>query len=168
MGGIRELLRVPPESEALVRGFFTEQAPPLTPTTRASECAGVILGTRAFFCGVLQGVSILLDPVLSYTYESSIFAITACSFDLPDHIDYVLITHGHPDHVLFETLSQLRHKIRTILVPRNGDGLAGPSLKLLLENCEIQECNRNQRNARSPRRQSMHHRSPISWENMPI
>jgi L-ascorbate metabolism protein UlaG (beta-lactamase superfamily) len=48
----------------------------------------------------------------------------------------VLITHNHQDHVLFETLLQLRHKIKTILVPRNGGGsLQDPSLKLLLENC---------------------------------
>jgi L-ascorbate metabolism protein UlaG (beta-lactamase superfamily) len=86
----------------------------------------------------------LLDPVLSYTYESSISRYTY--LDLPDHIDYVLITHGHQDHILFETLLQLRPKIRNILVPANGGGhLQDPSLKLLLENCgfnnvtEIQE-----------------------------
>ena len=49
-------------------------------------------------------------------------------------IDYVVITHNHQDHLLFETLLQLRHKIGTILVPRNGLGtLADPSLKLTLE-----------------------------------
>lgn len=31
---------------------------------------------------------------------------------LPDEIDYVLITHNHQDHVLFETLLRLRHKIK--------------------------------------------------------
>ena len=130
---IRELLRVPSESEALVRGFFTEQAP-----RTYSNYTGPGVRWRYFGHACIlvesQGVSILLDPVLSYTYESSISRFTY--LDLPDHIDYVLITHGHPDHILFETLLQLRHKIRTILVPRNGDGhLQDPSLKLLLENC---------------------------------
>jgi L-ascorbate metabolism protein UlaG (beta-lactamase superfamily) len=130
---IRELLRVPPESEALVRGFFTEQAPPAYPNYMGPGVRWRYFG-HACILVESQGVSILLDPVLSYTYESSISRFTY--LDLPDQIDYMLITHGHPDHVLFETLLQLRHKIKNILVPRNGDGhLQDPSLKLLLENC---------------------------------
>jgi hypothetical protein len=38
--------------------------------------------------------------------------------------------------VLFETLLQIRHKVKNIVVPRNGGGhLQDPSLKLLLQNC---------------------------------
>ena len=81
-----------------------------------------------------RGVSVLLDPVLSYTYESDISRYTYQ--DLPDVIDYVLITHNHQDHILFETLLQLRHRIRQIVVPRSGGGaLQDPSLKLLLQQC---------------------------------
>jgi L-ascorbate metabolism protein UlaG (beta-lactamase superfamily) len=81
-----------------------------------------------------NGVSILSDPVLSYTYESDISRYTY--ENLPETIDYVLITHNHQDHILFETLLQLRHRIGTILVPRNGGGaLQDPSLKLLLKQC---------------------------------
>jgi L-ascorbate metabolism protein UlaG (beta-lactamase superfamily) len=80
------------------------------------------------------GVSILLDPVLSYTYESDISRYAY--EDLPPVIDYVLITHNHQDHILFETLLQLRHRIRNIVVPRNGGGaLQDPSLRLLLKQC---------------------------------
>src|SRR6185369_11933463 len=43
-------------------------------------------------------LTILLDPVLSYTYESTIARYTYA--DLPEHIDYVLITHNHQDHIL--------------------------------------------------------------------
>lgn len=79
-----------------------------------------------------RGSSILLDPVLSYTYESDISRYTYA--DLPGVIDFALITHNHQDHVLFETLLQLRHKIRQIVVPRNGGGaLQDPSLKLTLQ-----------------------------------
>jgi L-ascorbate metabolism protein UlaG (beta-lactamase superfamily) len=78
-----------------------------------------------------QGVSILLDPVLSYTYESDISRYTY--EDLPDRIDFALITHNHQDHILLETMLQLRHKIGTVVVPRSGGGsLQDPSLKLLL------------------------------------
>jgi L-ascorbate metabolism protein UlaG (beta-lactamase superfamily) len=46
----------------------------------------------------------------------------------------VLITHNHQDHVLLETLLQLRHKVKHVVVPRNGSGqLQDPSLKLALE-----------------------------------
>lgn len=79
-------------------------------------------------------VSVLLDPVLSYTYETDISRYTYD--DLPEVIDYVLITHNHQDHILFETLLQLRHRIRNIVVPRNGGGaLQDPSLRLLLNQC---------------------------------
>jgi L-ascorbate metabolism protein UlaG (beta-lactamase superfamily) len=81
-----------------------------------------------------RNVSVLLDPVLSYTYESGISRYTYD--DLPEVIDYALITHNHQDHILFETLLQLRHRIRNIVVPRNGGGaLQDPSLRLLLKQC---------------------------------
>ncbi len=81
-----------------------------------------------------KDVSVLLDPVLSYTYESDISRYTYD--DLPEVIDYALITHNHQDHILFETLLQLRHRIRHIVVPRNGGGaLQDPSLRLILQQC---------------------------------
>src|SRR5262249_8678338 len=81
-----------------------------------------------------QDISMLFDPVLSYTYDSSISRYTY--LDLPDSIDYILITHNHQDHILFETLLQIRHRVKNIVVPRNNGGqLQDPSLKLLLENC---------------------------------
>src|SRR3984893_13059476 len=81
-----------------------------------------------------RDVNVLLDPVLSYTYESDVSRLT-CQ-DLPNVIDYVLITHNHQDHILFETLLQLRPRIRHIVVPRNcGGALQDPSLKLLLQQC---------------------------------
>ena len=84
-----------------------------------------------------QGLSILLDPVLSYSYESDVSRYTYA--DVPEVIDYALITHNHQDHILFETLLQLRHRIRCIVVPRNGGGaLQDPSLRLMLQQCGFQ------------------------------
>jgi len=81
-----------------------------------------------------QGVSVLLDPVLSYTYENPTARYTY--EDLPETIDFALITHNHQDHILFETMLQLRHRIRTVIVPRSGGGsLQDPSLKLTLKEC---------------------------------
>ena len=77
-------------------------------------------------------ISIMFDPVLSYTYDSTISRYTY--EDIPDKIDFVLITHNHQDHVLLETILQIRHKVGTFIVPANGGGaLQDPSLKLILQ-----------------------------------
>jgi L-ascorbate metabolism protein UlaG (beta-lactamase superfamily) len=79
-----------------------------------------------------RGISILMDPVLSYTYDSEISRLTYD--DLPEKIDYVLITHSHQDHILLETMLQIRSRIGCIMIARNLDGfLVDPSLKLALQ-----------------------------------
>lgn len=121
----------PPERNAFSR-FFTPQAPaPYAPY----KGAGIRWRYFGHACILVETdrVAILSDPVLSYTYESDISRYTYQ--DLPDRIDYVLISHIHPDHVLLETLLQIRHKIGTIVVPRGGAGcLQDPSLKFIVEN----------------------------------
>jgi L-ascorbate metabolism protein UlaG (beta-lactamase superfamily) len=130
---IKEMLQVADNSEEVLRSFLTTEAPP-----RYTPYSGSGVRWRYFghACILIEsnGVSMLFDPVLSYTYENNISRYTY--LDLPEQIDYVLITHNHQDHVLFETLLQIRHKVKNILVPRSGVGnLQDPSLKLLLEHC---------------------------------
>lgn len=110
--------------------LFTEAPPPPRPRyegdgirVRYFGHASVLLETR--------DVAILVDPTVSYacgqdpprfTYE-----------DLPPVIDYVLVTHNHQDHLLLETLLQIRHRVGTVVVPRGGSGaLQDPSLRLAL------------------------------------
>ncbi|WP_313918943.1 MBL fold metallo-hydrolase [Tahibacter sp.] len=77
------------------------------------------------------GVSILIDPAISTASEIGVDRFSY--YDLPDVIDYVLLTHNHQDHVMLETLLQLRHKIGCIVVPRSASGpLQDPSLRLML------------------------------------
>lgn len=80
-----------------------------------------------------ESTSILFDPVISYEISND---IPRYSFvDLPDNIDYIVITHSHLDHIMFETLLQLRYKTSHIVLPSNQKGgLADPSLKLILKN----------------------------------
>lgn len=98
---------------------------------RHIECSGRI---RYFghACLVLQTPTsaVITDPWVSsdsaasgrYTYR-----------DLPDHIDLAVITHGHQDHVVLETLLQLRGRVDRVVVPRSSGGnLCDPSLALYL------------------------------------
>ncbi|WP_264530517.1 MBL fold metallo-hydrolase [Flavobacterium sp. N502540] len=129
---IKEKLGVDIPNEDFFKSFFTTEAPP-----KYAKYEGEGIRTRYFghACILVEtkNVSILLDPVLSYTYESDLSRYTY--LDLPDQIDYVLITHSHQDHILLETLLQIRHKVKNIIVGRNMDGiLEDPSLKLLLDN----------------------------------
>lgn len=130
---IKDLLQLPDSKDELLRSFFTPE-----PAGPYSSYTGPGVRWRYFghACILIEcnGVSMLFDPVLSYTYENGVSRYTY--LDLPETIDYVLITHDHQDHILFETLLQIRHRVRTVLVPRSGGGhLQDPSLKLLLENC---------------------------------
>jgi L-ascorbate metabolism protein UlaG (beta-lactamase superfamily) len=124
------MIHLPDELDAQFQTFLTSQAPPPYRHYTGKGARWRYFG-HACILVEMNGLSFLTDPVLSYTYESGISRYTYA--DLPDRIDYVLITHNHQDHILFETLLQLRHKIGTIIVPRSGSGaMQDPSIKLLL------------------------------------
>ncbi len=83
-------------------------------------------------CLVLQTpqAAVVTDPFISadvaapgrFTYR-----------DLPDWIDLVLVTHGHQDHIVLETMLALRGRVGAVVVPRSGRGsLCDPSLGLYL------------------------------------
>jgi L-ascorbate metabolism protein UlaG (beta-lactamase superfamily) len=128
---IAERLGVRAEDRENFRAFFTAEAPRAYEPYRGDALRWRYFG-HACILVETPDTSILLDPVLSYTYDHEVSRFTY--EDLPDTIDYVLITHNHQDHILFETMLQLRHKIKTIVVPRNGNGaLQDPSLKMMFE-----------------------------------
>jgi L-ascorbate metabolism protein UlaG (beta-lactamase superfamily) len=129
---IKDVMGLPDAEDETLRSLLTPEPPP---PYRRYRGAGVRWRYFGHACILIETatVSLLFDPVLSYTYESGISRFTYA--DLPDRIDYVFITHNHQDHILFETLLQLRHRIGTVVVPRNGSSeLQDPSLRLLLRN----------------------------------
>jgi L-ascorbate metabolism protein UlaG (beta-lactamase superfamily) len=127
---VAEILGVKPEDRALFDTFFTQEAQP-----RYNKYEGPFVRMRYFghACILIETkeVSILVDPLISYYgYQSTVNHFS--DIDLPDEIDYVLITHNHQDHILFETLLPLRHKIKNIIVPRTTTGaLQDPNLKMV-------------------------------------
>ncbi len=127
---IRDILGVRPEDAATFASFFTE-TPPARPAPHAGGLRVRYFG-HACVCIEGAGATVLSDPLISYQYDSPIPRYTFA--DLPEKIDCVVITHNHSDHLVLETLLQIRHKVDTVIVPRsNGGALADPSMKLLLE-----------------------------------
>ncbi|MEL7002734.1 MAG: MBL fold metallo-hydrolase [Bacteroidota bacterium] len=83
-----------------------------------------------------KGVCIMADPLLSYDYDTDLDRFTY--EDIPAVIDHVVITHNHHDHIVFETLIQLRSRIKNIIVPKSNGSLHDPSMKLILEQIGFQ------------------------------
>ncbi len=130
-GEIKEVLNLDSAQAETLHSFMT---PGPLPKREPYTGGGVRWRYFGHACVLIETkqVSLLLDPVISYAYPSETPRFTY--HDLPDHIDYVLITHNHEDHVLFETLLQIRHKVKNIVIPRNATGaLQDPSLKLILQ-----------------------------------
>ena len=130
---ILDLVEVPPRQESALRSLLTESEP-----RRSSRYEGPGVRWRYFghACILIESrdCTILTDPAVSYPHDGASKRFTYS--DLPESIDFVLLTHAHQDHVLLETLLQLRRRIGTILVPRNSGGyLQDPSLKLILQAC---------------------------------
>lgn len=131
-GYIRELLKVAEPQLELFSSFFTAEQPRRTPPftedfvrVRYFGHACILIETRE--------VKVLFDPLIGYEMDGHAERFTYN--DLPESIDYLLITHSHQDHCMFETLLQIRHKVKNVIVPKNNGGsLADPSLKLILQN----------------------------------
>ncbi len=130
---IRQMIALDEDQEALLMSFFTTEQPQ---PYRKYEGDKIRMRYFGHACILVEtnGVSVLVDPLISYYgYNSDVSRFS--DVDLPDFIDYVLITHNHQDHILFETLLPMRHKIGKVVVPRNGGGaLQDPSLKMMFKN----------------------------------
>ncbi len=129
---IRKVMDIEDKDMPLFETFFTTE-----PHRTYDKYTGDKIRMRYFghACILVEtkDVSILVDPLISYYgYHSDVDHFSDC--DLPDVIDYVLITHNHQDHILFETLLPLRHKIKHLIVPRTEGGrLEDPNLKLMFQ-----------------------------------
>jgi L-ascorbate metabolism protein UlaG (beta-lactamase superfamily) len=129
-GHLREVLGLNAE-QAVFLDRLLDTRPSLSPDRHIDGGGRIRYFGHA--CLVLQtaDAAIVTDPFIStdnraddrYTLD-----------DLPDYIDLVLITHGHQDHIVLETLLQLRGRVGAIVVPRSSRGnLPDPSMALYLK-----------------------------------
>jgi L-ascorbate metabolism protein UlaG (beta-lactamase superfamily) len=128
-GRLREMLELDDGAAAALDGLLAPE-PDLAGDRHLQAGARIRYFNHA--CLVMQTpqAAIITDPWVSadaaatdrFTYR-----------DLPDHIDLALITHGHQDHIVLETLLALRGRIGTVVVPRSSRGnMADPSMGLYL------------------------------------
>jgi len=132
-GYIKSLLNIPEADEIVFDTFFTEERPKEYKRYLGNKIRMRYFGHACILIETKE-ISILIDPLISY--YGYVSEVNHFSYeDLPETLNYVLITHNHQDHVLFETLLQLRSRIGTIIVPDSGGGrLEDPNLKLILNN----------------------------------
>jgi L-ascorbate metabolism protein UlaG (beta-lactamase superfamily) len=127
---ICELLGVDGGNSDLISSFFTESSPH---KEQAYSDSNVRVRYYGHACILIESkeVSILCDPLIGYEDSNEIQHYTYDN--LPEKIDYVLITHNHQDHLVFESLLQIRHKVKEIVIPKSsGSSLTDPSLKRIL------------------------------------
>jgi L-ascorbate metabolism protein UlaG (beta-lactamase superfamily) len=130
---IAKKLGVSDDQLPLFNTFFTYEQPPTYQKYQGDKIRMRYFGHACILIET-KDVSVLVDPLISYYgYFSDVEHFTDA--DLPEVIDYVLITHNHQDHILFETLLPLRHKIKNIVVPTSKGGrLEDPDLKMMFNN----------------------------------
>jgi len=130
LGHIREILGLNVADEDKLKALLSDRPHGASQAWQGEGVRVRYLGHASVLIE-FNGVAILIDPFISV--QPSQGGMTRYTFqDLPPHIDFVLITHGHHDHYVFETLLRLRHKIGCLVVPKSSGIFYGDiSLKLL-------------------------------------
>jgi L-ascorbate metabolism protein UlaG (beta-lactamase superfamily) len=117
----------------LLRSFLTEAEVDARPSVKTplGKTRWRYFGHACVLVESPSGANVLVDPLIAYEGDDALPRFTLA--DLPERIDFVVLTHNHADHVLIETLLAIRHKVDTVVVPASGGSLVDPSLKLMLE-----------------------------------
>lgn len=129
---IREILGADENDDATLLTHLTTQ-PPTTTEKWTSRTIRIRYFGHACVLIEWNGISILTDPYVGVRPTDG--GMSRLSYgDLPEKIDFALVTHNHQDHFALETLLRLRHRIGTLVVPKSSGILYGDmSLKLLAQ-----------------------------------
>jgi L-ascorbate metabolism protein UlaG (beta-lactamase superfamily) len=130
LGSIRELLGLEVADEPRLAALLTRDPAPRVERWNGPEIRIRYVG-HACVLIEWQGISMLTDACVGTRAVQG--GIDRFSYqDLPEVIDYVLITHNHQDHFWPETLLRLRHRVGCLVVPRSAGMLYGDlSLRLV-------------------------------------
>lgn len=112
---VRDILELPEGDAERLLPLLTGDAPP-PPERWAGERVRLRYFGHACVLVEWNGVSVLTDPWLGVATPEG--AERLSYRDLPEKINFALITHAHHDHFVPETLLRLRHKIECLVVPR--------------------------------------------------
>lgn len=113
--------------------FLTKEKPPISKYEKPSIARWRYFGHACVLVEAADGSNVLVDPV--FAYQNGNCPSRYSLADLPERIDYVLLTHNHQDHVLIESLLALRPRVYKIIIPSGSGSIADPSLKLALNAC---------------------------------
>jgi L-ascorbate metabolism protein UlaG (beta-lactamase superfamily) len=132
LGQIREILGLDARDEDRLLPFLSSER---RRSSAKWEQSRIRIRYFGHACVLLEwnGVSILTDPYVGARPTGG--GMQRLSYDdLPETIDFALVTHNHQDHFALETLLRLRHRIGCLVVPKSSGLLYGdPSLKLLAQ-----------------------------------
>nr|WP_314121586.1 MBL fold metallo-hydrolase [uncultured Brevundimonas sp.] len=128
LGELSRLLQTP---ELELAEFFTPDRSPALSAPYAAD--GVRVRYFGHACLLIESAdtSVLIDPTAAWEQETGGAHFTFNDF--PPHIDVLVISHGHQDHLTPEFLVQLRDRVGVVLIPPSNSGeLADPSLRRML------------------------------------
>lgn len=130
LGRIRELLGLGPADDERLLPLLSSEPKPLPGKWRDEQVSIQYCG-HACVLVEWNDISILTDPYIPVRPVAG--GLSRLSYqDLPEKIDYALVTHNHQDHFALETLLRLRDRIECLVVPKSYGILYGDlSLKLL-------------------------------------
>jgi L-ascorbate metabolism protein UlaG (beta-lactamase superfamily) len=122
---LREALELDDAEAAMLDGLLDDQ-PSLSPDRHIDGGGRIRYFGHACLLLQTEQAAIVTDPFMSTDKTSGNWYTLD---DLPDHIDLALITHGHQDHIVLETLLQLRGRVDKVVVPSSSRGnRADPSM----------------------------------------
>ncbi|HYP30134.1 MAG TPA: MBL fold metallo-hydrolase [Blastocatellia bacterium] len=133
LGYIRELLGLGPDDDRHLMPLLSDEPARRYRRWKEKDARVRYLG-HACLLVEYNGVTMLTDPCLGAAPGGGGMERVTYA-DLPDKIDYALVTHNHQDHFHIETLLRLRHRIGCLVVPKSyGIFYGDVSLKLIAQN----------------------------------